>query len=693
MPNDLIEISDDIFDNKQDVTGKKNIYNEKGHYMYWLFYQITCQLQSSSVIISPQSAEEVTDLLQNLMIKGDMISNATERKPSDYVECTGDIPKIDGFNFSPYVKDEDMGWARENLKKMQNMYLEIAEKVNEPELKTFYRGYASLCDMTKGNLVKALNENSFISSLFASTITGLKNSAAMPLEQAIQGLKGTHPDMANLPENQRQDIFSDYLTEQNGLFGELEAEYLRQKIEKDNWKDQDKIQQYIEKIRFEHRKIIDSFERLVKVEDVEQYDKYMDNPLNHMTERVKKGAIRGLTATTFAMKAELHALDNGWGPRDMGLLATLGGIEGGFDKYGSLYKNSNENDKLEELDKIFTEYKAIKNKWWNKKNPTSEEKLEFANEVRGFMIKYSDVDEVTASGITLSRFEETVKNVKADIALEKGKNASRQMNEADFDKMVVYYDAVNRVYDRTKNLHKTMEDGFKDNMVVRDWTVNNSPERGIYGDIISSLKFLKDAGANAKPLDIHKNLEHIKKSSKYLMELEGYEDNEDFKYLKDAFEQLIDIADDCLKDLNENYKNSVPVNETLKRTMEVMSKTEVEKASTYKAEFVKDGDDLLDQKASEFEIVGDDEIHAAKIATADYKRFISDPENAAKVEANAKKNLEERKAREKNKGKNKINVRDLEIEENPEKIDEKEIKTKAQGRNSVTNEKSKGIES
>ena len=124
-----------------------------------------------------------------------------------------------------------------------------------------------------------------------------------------------------------------------------------------------------------------------------------------------------------------------------------------------------------------------------------------------------------------------------------------------------------------------------------------------------------------------------------------------------------------------------------------MSKTEVEKASTYKAEFVKDGDDLLNATASEFEIVGDDEIHAAKIATADYKRFISDPENAAKVEANAKKNLEERKAREKNKGKNKINVRDLEIEENPDKIDEKEIKTKAQGRNSVASEKSKGMES
>lgn len=694
MP-DLLEISEEIFDNKKDVTGKKNIYNEKSHYMYWVFFQMANQLQNPSFMISPEKQAKIYELIGTIMEKEKRLSSDknAERKNDDYVEGNGNkVPYINLFNVGSYIGDEDIDWAREEMKAMQDMYLQIADKVDEPLVKDFYRGYAGLLDMTKGNILKALEDNVYLDSLMSETIAGLKTGAGKPIEQAIMGLKGTHPDMANLPENQRQNIFDDFLTAQNGFFGELDAEYLRQKIEKGNWEDQDKIQEYTEKIRYEHRKIIDAFERLVQVENVGQYDKYLENTFNHLIERVDDGPVRGLTSTVFTMKAELRALDNGWGPRDMGLLGTLGGIEGGFDKYKSFYTNKKDNKKLSRLNELAGEFKLIRDKWWNKKNPTSEEKLEFANEIKSFMVKHSNSLEIRATSITLSRFNKTVENIKADLALEKGVNAGRKMIESEFDNMIGYYDSAKRVDDRTKGLAQALNEGLEGNAVLDEWKNNHGQGQNNYANMINAVKTFEKDLKDRTPWDIHKNLEIIIENAQQIMDMKAeYKGNKDFMYIADACKQLKDIADDCLKDLNDNYKSSVPVDVKLGRSMEVMTKTTVGKAETYKAEFVKDGGNLLDEKASEFEVVGDEEIHEAKIAAVDYKHFMSDPENAAKVEANAKKNLAERKAREKNK--DKITIKDLEREEKPDMEDDKENNIiRVQSKKSVSNEKGIGKE-
>ena len=163
---------------------------------------------------------------------------------------------------------------------------------------------------------------------------------------------------------------------------------------------------------------------------------------------------------------------------------------------------------------------------------------------------------------------------------------------------------------------------------------------------------------------------------------EGYE--EEFGYIADACNQLNNISDELMKDLSDNYKGSMPLDVPIKRTLDVMTKTGVQKADTYKATGLKDKVNALETVVSEFEIVSDEEIHAAKLAAADQKRFESDPENKAKIEANAKKNLEERKAREKNK--NKITINELEIEENPGRVSKDNDVTKVQGRKSLSSE-------
>ena len=74
MP-DLLEISEEIFDNKKDVTGKKNIYNEKSHYMYWVFFQMANQLQNPSFMISPEKQAEIYELIGKIMEKEKRLSS------------------------------------------------------------------------------------------------------------------------------------------------------------------------------------------------------------------------------------------------------------------------------------------------------------------------------------------------------------------------------------------------------------------------------------------------------------------------------------------------------------------------------------------------------------------------------------------------------------------------------------------
>ena len=696
MPKDLIEISDNIFENTKDVTGKKHIYNDKKYLLYWVLYNMTNQAVSHSSLISKEKQTEmVTVRLPEVLMKPGRIG---EGESAQYVEDHEKIPKIANFDFQSYIKDEDIEWAREQIKDVQKIFLDIAEKVEEPELKEYYRGYASICDMTKGNIARALEENGYLSSLFSNTITGLKHNANMPLEQAIKGLKGTHPSMANLPANRKKDIFNDFLTVQNSFAGELEAEYIRQDIERGNWKNQDKIQSYIEKVRLEHQKAIAAFENLIQVNDAEQYDGFLDNSLNHMTERYpgggRRGAVRGVTAAIHTMKAELRALDNGWGPRDMGLLGALGGIEGGIDKYRSQYQKKNDENKLNELNKAADEFNTLKEKWWNKKNPTAEEKLAFADELKGFVYKYSYSSAISAANISFPRFDATVEKVKSDLNKEKDTSAVREAQEAEFDKMTVYYEALSRTFDRTKGIYDKVTNLLKDNEAIRGWKIYNSPEQGYYNQLLSDLRVFNKKDLNRTPASINKALVSLKENAELLLDYHpDEEDDNDYETVKNICEQLITIADECAKDIADNYKCSVPLSVNIQRSIDIMTKSGVGRAAVYTSTGLKETDNENNSFAAEFEIVSDEEIHAAKIATIDQKIFESDPENMAKIEANAKRNLEERiarekKAKEKSKSKSRISIRDLEIEDNPDKADVKTTE-KVQGRSSISNEKSK----
>ena len=719
MPKGSIVISDDLFENNTDVTGKKFIYNQKNHLLYWVLYQMTTQAQNSAKLISKERSDEIDNLLLEIL------NNANRNvKASDYVEAKDEEKvSIGSYDFSPSIKDEDIDWACEKIKFLQDTFEEIADKVAEPSVQNLYRGYARICEMSGGNVGRAIEENLYLQNLLANSITGLKISDNMPLEQSILGLKGKHPDQANLPEDQKADILNDFMTINTAFGGELEAEYLRQKIEKNNWEDDDAKQEYIERLRYEHRKNIDAFERLINVNDVEQYDRYLDNSLNHMTERFEpggsRGAARGVSGTIGCMKAELKALDNGWGPRDIGIPGMIGMMEGNIDKSISALTNKikaenqkepvniNEieesNKKLEQIKKLEESLKSLRDKCYGVKNPTAEQKLELATEIKNYVVSNSEFSVTLAFINQLPRFENTIKNLKDDLV--KGPGAMNQIakENAEFQTVADLHEAVLGAIDKYKDFAKELKDisTYKDEnnkaheisgLEAIKFGNNTNKIYDSYRTIKGDLKFLSGDLEKYNPMEIAKRIAQLSGKVEEFLNVDTSNLNEEeMEGITPVFDKLKEIkgyCDEKSKDLKSRIKEPVMLNVSVQRNIEILVKSGRKDPRLENDNIVKeDGKSFI----SGFEIVDEEEIRASKIASVEQKIFESKPENKAKIEENARKNLEERKAREKSKGKvkDRISINDLENEEHPDKKIEV---TKAQGKKPGAPGKGKAFE-
>lgn len=718
MPKGSIVISDDLFDNKTDVTGRKYIYNSKNHLLYWVLFQMTSQAQNCAKLISEDRSNEIDNLIVEILSKADR-----NVKELDYVEDkeNGKVG-IGSYDFSMSIKDENIDWACEKLKYLQDTFEEVADEIKEPQVQNLYRGYAKICEMSGGNIGKAIEENQYLQNLLANSITGLKITANMPLEQSILGLQGKHPDQANLPEDQKADILNDFMTINTAFGGELEAEYLRQKNEKGNWEDDDAKQEYIERLRYEHRKNIDAFERLIKVNDVEQYDRYLDNSLNHMTERFepggRRGAARGVSGTIGCMKAELKALDNGWGPRDIGILGVIGMMEGNIDKSKSALNNrikaenqkepvninaiEESNKKLEQINKLEESLKSLRDKCYGVKNPTAEQKLELATEIKNYVVANFEYSGILAVLNQFPRFENTIKNIKDDLA--KGLNAKDQIakENAEFQVVVDLHEVMLEAVDKYKDFAKDLKDisTYKDEqnreneiagLQAIKFGNNTKKAYEFYNSIKNNIKYLSGDLEKNNLLEISKHITHLSSDIETFLQVDISELDEDEKEgIAPVFDKLKEIkgyCDEKSKDLKSKIKDPVMLNVSVRRNIDILVKSGRKDPRLENDSIVKeDGKSFI----SGFEIVDEEEIRASKIASVEQKIFESKPENKAKIEENARKNLEERKAREKSKGKvkDRISINDLENEEHPDKKIEV---TKAQGKKSVGSEIGKGM--
>jgi hypothetical protein len=149
-------------------------------------------------------------------------------------------------------------------------------------------------------------------------------------------------------------------------------------------------------------------------------------------------------------------------------------------------------------------------------------------------------------------------------------------------------------------------------------------------------------------------------------------------------------------EMNAKLKGSVDYNRPFKESMDVMMRSGKNKAGVYVAkglmDLKNDNDDNIIGGA-EFEVVGDDEIRAAKAGAIDRKRY--EAEHKEELEATAKRNLEERKAREKaaknaKKGKSsKTDVKHLIIEEGIDEPVRESVGRKSKGKGEPVKEEIK----
>ncbi len=665
-------MADYLFEAKYDPSGKKYAYTEKKLVLTHLLHSAVQQLSGLGQILSEEENKEVEDLMEALVMEKEKPFPQDEAK--NYSEFNGEGVEIHSNQFTLYYEEKDEQWIEEKLERVKELNRKLAEKIKIPEMSEFYRINAELIDISKGNFYQAVEENPFLGSLVASRTAIVKSSESMPMEKAVNGMKGLDEAQKNLPENQKVDIFADYMTVLNGGEGELAAEYQRQELDRDGWEDQEAVDEYAKKLRREHQKIIDAFERLCEVEDKGQYDAYINNILNHLTEQRPanngEGAIRGLTAAIGAMKGEVHALDKGWGARDVGIFSVFGAIEGGINKAKHILTDK---DQIE-MNKVLEEdFKKFKDKYWDLENPTAEEKLQISRELKGFISKYRSYPAFSWASSSFSRMEKCLADIRKDAEKEYAEEHSAsevsKRDDKEYQNVLDYYEQLQDVMDSVKRIKETFNkiEEIMTNDEKRRMQDHKLPETGLYRTMRSALNELTPKKKELTPDNINLNLSRLVAVMDKMKELQpGVLPADMIGLARDGKELL----GNPVPEMNAKLKGSVDYNRPFRESMEVMMRSGKNKAAVYVAGGLMDlkndnPDNILG--GAEFEVVGDDEIRAAKAGAIDRKRY--EAEHKEELEATAKRNLEERKAREKaekngKKGKSsKTDVKHLIIEE------------------------------
>ena len=314
-------------------------------------------------------------------------------KISDYIKTKDMITDQEMANHKTYIK--------ENAKIMHS----IAEKLrNEKEPEKSEPDYEKKIHIWKKKKRIADHIDLNIDVLDPEKGNYLEAAAQAPYMIVFIGIQGSDPRFSKYGYDEciigldqldvekaedRRPIFDTYMDVMDSGAMELKTEFHRQEMAKTGW-DDEKERIYLDELKSTHEKIIDSFDKLCKVEDNHQYDKYLNNKLQHTTG--KNGEKRDLTMFVGYARGELHAIENGYGSNELFVLGSISGIEAQVEKNLAYKKQSGEKD-LAKDEKFLKEVKDFKATIWNKIPNSPGDALQTYYSVLDFMNEHSDMTE------------------------------------------------------------------------------------------------------------------------------------------------------------------------------------------------------------------------------------------------------------------------------------------------------------
>lgn len=288
------------------------------------------------------------------------------------------------------------------------------EKNNDPFLPIY--DYALQTCSKEGNLMEARMESQYL--------YGLNQSGSFPdvskdhemLKNALLGDKDEMTGEYKGPLYPLMDYYKSYI--------ELEkVEFTRQKNEREGWT-AEKEQVFLADLKKKQQNVIDKFEKLYNLEDKYQGNNgVLNNDLAHITG--KGDNRRSAYPAVNVLRGQIKAIENGWSHDELTVLGAVGLLGAVYEQtkidFEELYERSkntlethkhdwnklegvaleayldaqkaveNEAKNREKMSAYEKDLNELKEKVWNKKINTPEDKLEVLIQVKSFITDHKNI--------------------------------------------------------------------------------------------------------------------------------------------------------------------------------------------------------------------------------------------------------------------------------------------------------------
>ena len=323
-------------------------------------------------------------------------------------------PGMSGVNEMPNAKVMLTSYAepetaREYRKLRGEMAAELrkdAKEIKDAKASRFYEDMAYMIDPASGKYLQAIATNPYLNN-----IGGILHTGPDVTEKEKWTGKVTIDEVKTALG---EDLYNSLMDIRHAGIEAFRIEYERQKtLETEGWSDEAE-KAYLEELKKNHKSFLEHFENLNKYSDPERkLDRYMGNPLEHDLGR-NAGDSRDLRSCAGSIRGELQAINNGWGSADLHIMAIIGGLDAQLDKWAS-YGNDADKSAASKLQQDFLK---IKDKIWDKKNPSAEEKLEILNDLKDFAGKQPKSKYISMLSNNLEILDNIGKVLEADKRLE-----------------------------------------------------------------------------------------------------------------------------------------------------------------------------------------------------------------------------------------------------------------------------------
>ena len=303
------------------------------------------------------------------------------------------------------VMEESYEDAKKTIDSLVKAYKKMKLKyVNTKysKMADIYDDIVDAFDYRKGNLIEAMNYAPYIANLMTVGGGAPKvdiNSPQRDIDNTIEQLGVVN------------DLFIDF---QHHIYGELKVQYERQEMERTGMNGLQE-QTYKEKLYAQHKKVIDVFEKLRAVEDHNQYDRYLNNELAHSIRRPNLFG-RDFNFEVGCFDGECRAIENGWGYKDLRALGFVTGMLRNLNAFKADAPADEYNEHKDLVEQAIADLEALKATIWDKKDPTTQEKLDFITEFTRVSAKYADsgirqlFTNVALCGVMIADIKDDIQN-------------------------------------------------------------------------------------------------------------------------------------------------------------------------------------------------------------------------------------------------------------------------------------------